>query len=112
MQFIARARYIPFSPYKLRPYVDVVRGKNAAFALGWLETRPVQRAKPLQKALASAVANAKSKAGIEKQNLIVKTITVDQGPMYKYVKPGPMGRASVLRRRFCHINVVLEEMKS
>lgn len=112
MQFIAKARYIPFSPYKLRPYADVVRGKNAAYALGWLETRPVQRAKPLQKVLASAIANALSKAGVEKQNLVVKKITVDQGSMYKYVKPGPMGRASVLRRRFCHINVVLEEVKS
>lgn len=112
MQFKAKAKYIPFSPYKLRPYVDVVRGKNAAYALGWLATRPVQRAKPVQKVLESAIANAQNKAGIAKQNLIVKKITVDQGPMYKYVKPGPMGRASVLRRRFCHIDVVLEEMKS
>ena len=30
MQFVAKARYIRISPYKLRPLVDVVRGKNVA----------------------------------------------------------------------------------
>ena len=43
MQFIAKARYIRISPYKLRPYVDVIRGKNVKYALDWLASVPVQR---------------------------------------------------------------------
>ena len=36
MQFVAKARYVRISPYKLRPLADVVRGKNVAYALNWL----------------------------------------------------------------------------
>ena len=36
MQFVAKARYVRTSPYKMRPLVDVVRGKNVAYALNWL----------------------------------------------------------------------------
>ncbi len=33
MEYIAKARYIWYSPYKLRPLADVVRGKDAEYAL-------------------------------------------------------------------------------
>ena len=49
MQFIAKAKYIHYSPYKLRPLVDVIRGKNAQYALNWLATYPVQRVSQLKR---------------------------------------------------------------
>src|SRR5690349_9568408 len=87
----ATARYIRYSPYKLRPIVDVIRGKPVSYALYWLATYPVKRALPIEKIIKSAAANAQSARGIDMKDLIVKEIRVDQGPMHKYFKPGAMG---------------------
>lgn len=110
MQFVSKARYIRFSPYKLRPYVDVIRGKNVGHALNWLETCAVQRIVPIKKMLKSAAANAKQLKGLEAQNLVIKDIRVDEGPVYKYFRPGAMGRANMQRRRFSHMRVIIENL--
>ena len=57
----------------------------------------------------SAAANAKHLHNIEASDLFIKEIRVDQGPMYRYFKPGAMGRANIYRKRFCHMEVVLEQ---
>lgn len=111
MKFVAKSRYVSYSPYKLRPLADVVRGKSAAYALGWLTTYRSQRSEPLRKVLESVVANAKHLNNLDAHDLSVKEIRVDQGPIHKYFKPGAMGRAMVQRRRLCHISVVLESSK-
>jgi len=108
MEFIAKARYVRYSPYKLRPLVDVVRGKNAAFALGWLTTYRNQRSEPLVKLVASVIANAKHAKNIAADQLMVKEIRVDQGPVYRYFKPGAQGRAMPQRKRLCHISIIVE----
>ena len=109
MQFVAKAKFIRYSPYKLRPYADLVRGKNAQYALAWLTAHENQRITPLRKAIKSAIANAHSSKGIASDALYIKDLRVDQGPIFKYFKPGPMGRAVVLRKRFSHISVILEK---
>ena len=109
MQFIAKAKFIQYSPYKLRPLADVIRGKSARYALDWLATFPTQRVKPLEKVVKSAVANAKNISNIEPMNLIIKDLRVDQGPIFRYFKPGAMGRPTVLRKRFSHITCVVLE---
>ncbi len=113
MQFTAKARYINFSPYKLRPLVDVVRGKDAQYALNWLSTVSVKRIEPIKKMLESAVANAKhASTDLGASDLTIKDIRVDQGPILKYFKPGAMGRANIQRRRFSHLSVILEAKKT
>lgn len=111
MQFVAKARYVRFSHFKLRPLVDVIRGKNARSALDWLVTCRLKRVEPVKKLIASAVANAKNLKDIDATQLRVKEIRVDQGPMYRYFKPGAMGRANVHCKRFCHLSVVLESVE-
>lgn len=108
MQFKAIAKFIHYSPYKLRPIVDVIRGKNAQYALNWLSTYQSRRVKPIEKVLKSAVANALSLQNLKPKELIIKDFRVDQGPMFKYFKPGAMGRAQIQRRKLSHLNVVLE----
>jgi large subunit ribosomal protein L22 len=109
MQFTAKARYIRFSPYKLRPIVDVVRGKDAQQALYWLKTHAVKKAEPITKMISSAVANAKNATpALQTHDLVIKDIRVDQGPILKYFKPGAMGRATIQRRRFSHMSIILE----
>ena len=108
MQFSAKALYIPYSPYKLRVLANVVRGKDAAYALGWLRTYKSRRSLPLIKVIASAVANAKNLKNVDPRDLAITKICVDQGPMHRYFKPGSMGRAMNQRKRMCHISVTVE----
>jgi len=110
MQFVAKAKYIHHSPYKLRPLADVVRGKNVKFALDWLTTFPVRKSEPLKKVIASAAANAKNLHDLSSENLAIKEIRIDQGPIMRYFKAGAMGRANIQRKRFSHISVILEDL--
>ncbi|MFA6066194.1 MAG: 50S ribosomal protein L22 [Candidatus Babeliaceae bacterium] len=106
--FEAHASYVWYSPYKLRPVADVIRGKNAAYALRWLATYKTKRAVSIKKVLESAVANAKHLNNIKPEELIIKTIFIDQGPIHRYFKPGAQGRAMIQRKRLCHISVIVE----
>jgi large subunit ribosomal protein L22 len=111
MQFRAIARYIKKSPYKLRPLADVIRGKNVAFALDWLEVYPAKKRDFIKKAIESAAANAKDLSDLSADQLFLSEIKIDQGPTYKYHRPSAQGRSAILRKRQCHITVVLEEVK-
>lgn len=108
VQFVAKARYIRYSPYKLRPIADVIRGKDVVYALNWLTTYSTQRVEPIKKVLESAVANAKNLQNVESAALAIKEIRIDQGPIHRYFKPGAMGRAMVQRKRMSHLSVILE----
>lgn len=110
MQFSAKARYIRISPFKLRPIIDVVRGKKVDQALRWLATMAVQRSVPIKKMIESAAANAKNLQNISESDLKIKDIRVDHGPMFRYFKPGAMGRSNVYRKRLSHASIVLESI--
>ncbi len=112
MEFTAKARYLSYSPYKLRPLVDVVRGKNALYAINWLRTYRSQRSEVVSKVLDSVLANAKNLKNIEPENLVIKEICVDQGPIHRYFKPGAQGRANPQRKRLCHMKIVLESKEA
>jgi len=108
MQFTTKQKFLPFSPYKLRPIIDVIRGKKVDYAIGFLKTYLNQRTVPVRKALLSAVANAFHLKNIRPEQLIIVDIRVDQGPIFKYFKPGAMGRANIQRRRLSHLSVTLQ----
>lgn len=108
MQFIAKTRYVLYSPYKLRLLVDVIRGKGVVHALNWLATYNTQRSKPIKKLIESATANARDLKNISASQLSIKEIRVDQGPIRRYFKPGAMGRAMPQRTRLSHLSVILE----
>lgn len=105
----AKARYIRFSPFKLRPLADAIRGKAAEYALNLLASYSIKRTEPVKKVIESAIANAKNLNGLEAANLKIADIRIDQGPSVRYFKPGAMGRSNVYKRRFSHISVVLEQ---
>ncbi|MBP9765054.1 50S ribosomal protein L22 [Candidatus Babeliales bacterium] len=112
MNFKASAKYVKRSPYKLRPIVDVIRGKNAAYALGWLQVYGVAKSLPIKKLLDSAIANARCQhEEITSKDLVIEEIRVDQGPAYRYFKPSAMGRSSVNRKRLSHISIVLKRVQ-
>jgi large subunit ribosomal protein L22 len=110
MQAQAISKYIRISPYKLRPYADVIRGNTVAKAYAWLKTSANRRTEPLLKVIMSAAANAKNRGGdiVVVDELRIKEVRVDQGPIIRYFKPGAMGRGVVQRKRLSHIKVVVE----
>lgn len=105
MRFLAKSRFVRYSPFKLRSLVDVIRGKNVQFALSFLDTLPLKKSEYVFKTLKSAAANAKHLQNLEPDQLKISDIRVDHGPSYNYYKPGAMGRANVIKRRFSHISV-------
>ena len=110
-QFVAKTKYVHFSPYKLRPLVNAIRGKDAVYALNVLKTAAFKRAVPVRKMIESAVANAKYLRNVDADKLIIKDLRVDQGPIFRYYKPGAMGRSNIQRKRLSHMRVVLESIE-
>src|SRR5882724_8732833 len=76
----AFARYIHVSPRKLRLVADLVRSLQVSAALEQLRFSSKSAALPLTKAINSAVANGVHNFNLNKENLYVKAITIDQGP--------------------------------
>ena len=86
----------------------MVRGKNVEQAITWLATVTVKRSIPIKKMIESAAANAKDLHNIAMSDLKIVDIRIDGGPIYKYYKPGAMGRSNPYRKRFSHASVILE----
>ncbi len=107
----ATCRYVRVSPYKLRPFADVIRGNSVEKAYGWLKTCAVGRARPILKTLFSAYSNARQHhPEIDSMSkLYIKEIRIDQGPIVKYFKPAAMGRASMQRKRLSHVEIILDK---
>jgi large subunit ribosomal protein L22 len=104
----AFARYIHVSPRKLRLVADLVRKAPVDVALEQLKFSSKNAAIPLSKAINSAIANAVHNFDLKRENLYVKSLTVDSGPIFKRYAPRAQGRAFIERKRTSHINVVLE----
>ncbi len=73
-----------------------------------LQVSPQKTAPILSKLLKSAVANAEQKGVSDVDQLFVKTVMVDQGPVLKRFRPRAQGRASRIRKPTSHITVVLD----
>ncbi len=109
MEVKAKARYIRISPKKVRLVIDLVRGMDVSVAENQLAFLNKGAARPVLKLLRSAIANAVNNNKLEKDNLYIKKITADDGPTLKRWMPRAFGRATMLRKRTSHINIVLDE---
>ena len=104
----AVVKYVGRSAYKVRQVVDLVRGKDAEEAQNILMLCNRGAAQEVGKLLNSAMANALHNQNIPGEELMVKEVFVDEGPTMKRFKPRARGRASSIRKRMCHITIVLE----
>lgn len=106
-QAIATARYIRMSPTKVRQVIDLVRGRHVEDARRVLTFSERAAAKPVLKVLNSAIANAENNRGLPSDELIVARAWVDEGPTLKRFRPRALGRATRVRKRTCHVSVVV-----
>jgi len=113
MEVKSLAKHVRVTPRKARLVVDLIRGERVEKALNILQFTNKRGAFLVQKTLKSAVANAESKAeAIESENLFVKEVFVNEGPVLKRFRPRAMGRASRIRKRTSHITIVLGVKKA
>ena len=109
MEVKASLKYARVGAQKARLVVDLVRGKDVNEAIKTLTFLNKKTAGMVKKLIESAVANAEYKKVMDVDNLIVKAIWVDQGPVLKRFRPRAQGRAFEVRKKISHINVVLDE---
>ncbi len=109
MEVKATLKFGRVGTQKARVVADYVRGKDVNTALKDLAFMDKKPAVMIKKLIESAVANAEQKQAIDIDNLFVKTITVDGGPSYKRWLPRAQGRATLIRKKSSHINVILDE---
>src|SRR4051812_30375003 len=106
----AIARHVRVSPMKARRVVNLVRGLPAREALTVLQFAPQAASEPVYKVLASAIANAENNERLDPDSLLVSEAYVDEGPTLKRFRPRAQGRAYRIRKRTCHITVVVESV--
>ncbi len=109
MEARAVARYIPMAPRKVRLVADLVRDCGVEDALDILRFTDKAGAKAIEKVMRSALANAGQNPDINVDNLYVRTIFVDNGPIRYWARFKGRLHVSRIRRRRCHITVILDD---
>ena len=110
MEARAIHRYIGSSPRKMRLLIDLIRGMSVDKALEVLHFHPKHASNSAGKVLRSAISNLINKddsTKVEASHLYVKEAYVNQGPSVKRISPAPMGRAYRIRKRSCHLTIVV-----
>ena len=110
----ASGKFIRMSPQKARLVIDLIRGKDVNEALALLRFSKKHAAKQIEKVLTSAVANAEHHAretseSIDVDNLYIKLAIVNEGPALKRFMPAAMGRATPIRKRTSHVEIIVAE---
>jgi large subunit ribosomal protein L22 len=109
MEVMAKAKYIRRTPRKARLLADVVRGLPVSEALAFLEFSPRHAALDVAKVIKSAAANAEHNFNLNREDLVVKALMVDEGPTMKRIRPVSRGMAHQYFHRTCHITAVVED---
>ena len=96
---------------KVRPLVDMVRGKKVEEALNLLRFTPTPKAKLVAKVVRSAAANAENNFQMDPADLKVVKIYVDEARSMRRFKARSRGRASPIRKNSSHITVIVAEQE-
>jgi large subunit ribosomal protein L22 len=106
---VAKNTGLPAS--KVRPLVDMVRGKMVDEALMMLQFTPTPKAKVVAKLVKSASANAENNFQMDPADLKVIKIYVDEARSMRRYRPRSRGRPSPIKKRSSHITVIVAEQE-
>lgn len=105
----ATLRFLKASPQKTRLVVDQIRGRDVGEAIAVLKTSRRRVARPLEKLLTSAIANAQQgEERVDVDRLYVAKAWVDKGPPDKRGRAGTMGRFFPILHRRSHVTLQLD----
>lgn len=110
MEVKASLKHFRISPRKSRLVAGLIRGMEVNKASNQLKFLNKKSAHPMLKLLNSAVASATNNFDLDKNNLVIKEISVEDGKTLKRWMPKAHGRATVIRKRCCHIYITLSEI--
>jgi large subunit ribosomal protein L22 len=108
----SQVKYVRSSAYKAREILDLIRGLPVARALEVLELAERDIARTILKCLESAIANAEHNNAIPADELFVSACYADEGPTLKRWRPRARGRATRIRKRTCHITVIVSRLST
>ena len=103
-------RHSRVSAYKVRQVLDLVRGLDVDRAEETLALGDREAAITVGKVLASAVANAVHNDGLDAEELYVSACYADEGSTIKRWRPRARGRATRIRKRTCHITIIVSRL--
>ena len=103
----AVVRYVRVSASKTREVLNLIRGESYGRASEILAFSERSVSEVIAKCLDSAVANAENNDGIPAEELFVSACYADEGPTLKRWRPRARGRATPIRKRTCHITVIV-----
>jgi large subunit ribosomal protein L22 len=94
----------------VREVLDLIRGYDAERAQEILKFCERDAAIVVGKVLASAMANAEHDSGMVGDELFVSACYADEGPTLKRWRPRARGRATRIRKRTCHVTVIVSRL--
>jgi len=103
-------RHYRMSATKARQVLDLIRGQDVDRAQETLAATPREAARVVSKVLASAAANARHNDGLDPDELYVSACYADEGATAKRWRPRARGRATRIRKRSCHITVIVSRL--
>ena len=110
VSYRASHRFARISVRKLRPILDLIRGKYADDAIDILKYLPHRGARMIERVLKSAMANAEDRGIRNVGDLVIVDARGDGGPMFKRLMPRARGMAYMIRRRSSHIEIGLADL--
>jgi large subunit ribosomal protein L22 len=109
MEVSAVQRFVRRTPRKARLVADSVKGMRVAEALAQLEFSPKHAARDVAKAIRSAAANAEHNFNLNRDDLVLKQVLIDEGPTFRRRRPVSRSMAHEFFHRTCHITAVVED---
>jgi large subunit ribosomal protein L22 len=106
----AQVRHVRMSAYKAREVLDLIRGLPVGEAQEVLQFTERSASDVISRCLASAAANAQHNDELDPDTLYVSTCYADEGPTLKRWRPRARGRATRIRKRMCHITIIVSPM--
>jgi large subunit ribosomal protein L22 len=109
MEVQAKAKWVRTSPRKVRLVARTLRNLPVSEALVACSFMPKAAARDVAKVIRSAQANAENNFNLVKDDLVIKDIRVEPGPMLKRGQPRAMGRLFSIFKRTSHITAIVED---
>ena len=106
----AVVRHVRMSAFKARVVLDLIRGKDVVTADEILRFSERDAAIVIRKLLRSAVANAEHNDQQIADDLFVSACYADEGKTMRRFRPRARGRATRIRKRTCHITIIVSRM--
>jgi large subunit ribosomal protein L22 len=107
MEIKAKTKYLRMSSTKSNIVATLVRGKQVSKALDILHFNDKKPAIHIAKLLNSAIANAKHNFEVKEEDLYIKELKADRGPVLKRWRPRAFGKAGAIRKPLTHLSIIL-----